>query len=97
MTTKIQRWLSSEVRSTLFLGLTLSFGCNEVSFSKKNTELEQSIELVETFIQSPLPQIDVLWVIDNSQSMAQEHTALQESVDLFMEKLEDSDIEGENM
>ena len=66
--------------------------CSEITISGPNDEVTEAPTLVETFIQEPLPKVDVLWVVDNSPSMANEHTALQQALSPFMEELDSASV-----
>ena len=69
-----------------------SIACSEITISGENEEVTETQTLVETFIQAPLPKVDVLWVVDNSPSMASEHAALQQALAPFMEELDAASV-----
>jgi len=59
--------------------------CNDQEFSRR-------IE-VDTFAQAPSNQVDVLWVIDNSRSMAEEQASVAASTQAFVTNLEASGMD----
>jgi len=79
-------------RMHLLPGFTLLISCNEITISGQNEEVTEELILVETFIQSPQPKVDILWVVDNSQSMEREHAALQPALEPFVDELTDSEV-----
>lgn len=67
------------------LGSLLLTGCNEQKFSRR-------IE-TDTFNQAPSNEVDILWVVDNSRSMAEEQQAVAVSAQQFVTGLEDSGMD----
>lgn len=67
------------------VGIALLGGCNEQKFSRR-------IE-VDTFNQAPSNQVDILWVVDNSRSMAEEQQAVATSAQQFVTGLESSGMD----
>ncbi len=70
------RWLKSLLLSTS-LSLT---GCGSDVLTALQTNTEE-------FTQATAAKVDILWVVDNSESMAEEQAGLGESFDSFMETL----------
>lgn len=57
---------------------------------------EQSIsrqQQIDTFYQSPTDEVDILWVVDNSQSMADEQAEVASKFSTFVSTLEASDMD----
>jgi hypothetical protein len=79
-------------RRALCSAVVFSCGCSDVSFSKRNQEVQEPLILIETFVQSPMPKVDILWVVDNSPSMASEHHALQDAMSPFISQLDDAEV-----
>ncbi len=52
-----------------------------------------SNEHIDTFVQTPTDQVDILFVIDDSDSMLQEQVALAEGFDSFADALDSADID----
>ncbi|MCB9759850.1 MAG: VWA domain-containing protein [Alphaproteobacteria bacterium] len=48
---------------------------------------------VDTFTQEPSSEVDILWVVDDSQSMADEQAQVAQGFDLFIRALEDSYVD----
>ena len=48
----------------------------------------EPIEVEEQFFQTPLPKVDVLWIIDDTGSMAQEQARLFGDFTAFVDELE---------
>ena len=81
--------LGQRCMGLLLIGAT---ACSEITISGQNEEVTEAPTLVETFVQAPLPKVDVLWVVDNSPSMASEHSSLQQALSPFMEELETASV-----
>ena len=48
---------------------------------------------LEVFLQEPTNMVDVLWVVDNSQSMADEQAKIAERFDAFVTGINDADVD----
>jgi hypothetical protein len=66
-------------------GLLALVGCNEQNLNRR-------IE-TDTFNQAPSNQVDILWVIDNSRSMAEEQASVAASAQDFVSNLESSGMD----
>jgi len=66
-------------------------GCNEFGFDPIDPDTAPSDVVVveDVFVQAPLPAVDVLFVIDETQSMEQEFAVLSTSVASMMTTLDD--------
>jgi hypothetical protein len=76
------------------LAISLIPGCNDPRFRVRTPPGVQ----VDVFRQASVPQVDVLWVVDNSSSMEEEQQALAINFEEFykyMEQLVDPDSEEE--
>ena len=73
------------------LAVTL-IGCSDFFLSRKQPEVNDGMGVMETFQQSPLPQVDLLWVIDDTPSMADEHDTLAAAMPAFADELDEAGI-----
>ncbi len=83
----------------IFLMIILG-GCNDSKFDSSNSSASAQVEkeetsadslaakpLTETFeLQAAKQPIDLVWVVDNSQSMIEENPVAQANLDAFVEK-----------
>lgn len=77
------------VRAAAGAGIMLQLaGCSDFFLSRKATEVVDPMRVTETFIQAPLPRVDLLWVIDDTPSMAGEHAALAAGMPGFATELD---------
>ena len=67
-------------------------GCSDFFLSGKDDEVSEPLRITESFGQAPLPQVDLLWVIDDTPSMAGEHTALAAAMPAFAAELESAGV-----
>ncbi len=68
--------------SLSLLGLTLAAGCDvESSFSRR--------QYTDLFHQEPKDEVDILWVVDNSESMEAEQARLARRFDDFIEYMDE--------
>ena len=61
-------------------GCDVEFGLDPIETGQ---EPQQETSRTETFVQQPLPKVDVLFVVDRTASMAQEHAALASAADVL--------------
>jgi len=71
----------------LLIALLLG-GCSDFFLSRKQPEVDAPLQVTETFEQAPLPRLDLLWVIDDTPSMSDEHDALAAAMPAFADALE---------
>lgn len=57
-------------------------------FNDPDEDIVPAIWITETSFQAPFPQVDVLWVVDNTQSMRLEHEALEQAFSGFVASLD---------
>lgn len=78
----------------ILAGLCLALsGCTiENWFDDPDEDFEIDPWFVETFFQSPAPKVDVLWVVDNTQSMTLEHASLEEAFASFIGELDSAEL-----
>ena len=57
-------------------------------------ELPEFVVVTESFLQRPLPALDLLFVIDNTRSMQGTQEALSDSIEPFISSLETSTRAG---
>jgi hypothetical protein len=62
-------------------------GCSDFFLSRQQDEVDDPLRITETFSQAPLPRVDLLWVIDDTPSMADEHEALAAAMPAFADAL----------
>jgi len=62
--------------------------CSEFGISDEDEVVTDPIVLEESFVQAPLPKLDVLWVIDDTPSMGDEQAALATAIDPFTDGLQ---------
>ena len=78
------------------LGALICFGLTgctiENWFDDPDEEFVLEPWFVETVFQSPAPQVDVLWVVDNTQSMTLEHASLEASFSTFISELDRAEL-----
>ena len=82
-------------RSPLFFMamLGLSQACTiETRIDDPDEEVVPAVWITETIFQAPVPQVDVLWIVDNTQSMAGEHAALSGAFSSFVEVLSSENL-----
>ena len=80
--------MPSPLWSVAIVGVLLTGGCQDFSFSKRDSEVRDPVIVEETFQQEALPQTDILWVIDNTSSMADEIATLAEALGSFADELD---------
>ena len=68
-------------------GCGIDFGIDD-----PDDEVVAPVRVTETFEQRPDPKVDVLWVVDNTASMAEEQAALADSFDRFAEAADDAGL-----
>jgi hypothetical protein len=73
-------------------GILLSACTIENWFDDPDSDIVPAIWTTETSFQAPFPQVDVLWVVDNTQSMQLEHAALEQAFSGFVNSLEAEDL-----
>lgn len=71
------------------LGFVCLGGCTEFRIFGQDDPVEDALVVEERFVQASLPAADVLWVIDDTASMADEHAALSASFERFADALDD--------
>jgi len=86
----IEGWRSAVVLAAVTVGTALA-GCSETSISAGTFHVDPpnppdlEVELrTDRAVQTPVPAVDVLWVIDNSCSMSEEQQALGANFGAFM-------------
>jgi hypothetical protein len=67
-------------------------GCSDFFLSGKDDEVTDPLRITESFDQAPLPQVDLLWVIDDTPSMAGEHAALAAAMPAFTAELDSAGV-----
>lgn len=67
-------------------------GCSDFFLSGQDDEVVNPLRFTETFEQAPLPQVDLLWVIDDTPSMAGEHDALAAAMPAFAAELDSAGV-----
>ncbi len=67
-------------------------GCNDFVLSRRSDEVIDPVRITETFTQAPQPRVDLLWVVDDTPSMAAEHVALVSALPVFAAALADAGL-----
>ncbi len=73
-----------------WLGLAITAGCIEIGLDpiESKGEPPRSAAVTETFVQAPLPRVDLLLVIDDTSSMAEEQEALANEMGALLDDLD---------
>lgn len=66
--------------------LALMFGCTPDNNISRNTR-------TDVFLQEPASEVDILWVIDNSNSMAEEQERVAGGFESFIENIENTNVD----
>lgn len=83
----------SGLGAPLGLGLAVMQACTiETWIDDPDEEVSPTVWITETVFQAPVPQVDVLWVVDNTQSMQGEHQALAEAFSGFVDVLDSEEL-----
>ena len=77
---------STIVPAAFSVALLIASGCAEYSLSSLSTTTDQ-------FVQNAAAAIDVLWVVDNSESMAEEQAGLGASFAAFINNLAETQVD----
>jgi hypothetical protein len=72
--------------------LTLWAGCVDYGVSDDDDQVRDSLIIEERFTQYAAPMVDVLWVVDNTASMAREQAALADAFAGFVEALDEEQV-----
>ena len=75
-----------------WLAVLCTAGCGEFGVSDHDEAVQNPIFVEDSFVQAPLPKLDVLWVIDDTPSMAEEQIALAEALSTFTDALSQADL-----
>lgn len=80
--------------AVLTLGAVLlsQHGCVENSFFDDDDQVVDRLRVDEAFEQAPLPEVDILWIVDDTASMAEEQAALAEGFAAFLASLESAEL-----
>jgi len=65
--------------------IALSAGCSPENGVKRNNH-------TDTFLQEPVADVDILWVVDDSNSMASEQQLVADGFEAFISTIEDTNI-----
>lgn len=66
--------------------------CSDFRFGGRDDLVEEPVWVTEEFVQDPLPDVDILWVVDDTRSMAEEQEALVAAADEFSSALADAGV-----
>jgi hypothetical protein len=81
-----------QVRAATLTSFLLLGSCSEFGISDTDEIVTDPIILEDVFVQAPLPRLDVLWVIDDTPSMADEQAALAAAISPFTDGLQDAGL-----
>ncbi len=77
----------------VLLFATAAAGCGvDFSLNDRDTAYVAPVSVTERFLQVSYPKVDVLWVLDNTPSMAEELAALAGSFDAFAQAAEEAEL-----
>ncbi len=76
----------------LALTVAVVAGCVDYGVSDDDDQVRESLVIEESFTQVAEPMVDVLWVVDNTASMAREQTTLADAFEGFVAALDDQDV-----
>ncbi len=72
--------------------VALCAGCVDYGVSDDDDQVRDSLIIEESFTQAAAPLVDVLWVVDNTASMAREQASLAEAFAGFVEALDAEEV-----
>ncbi len=75
-----------------FLAPTLLSGCVDYTILDPDVEAVPPVLIDERFVQAPLPEVDVLFVVDSTGSMSEEQGSLAAAASTFLGALEALDL-----
>lgn len=78
---------------TALLAGGLLAGCNEFGINDRDSEALAPVWAEETFVQAPVPALDILFVVDGTGSMSEEHASLAAAADHFVAALAARDLD----
>ena len=67
-------------------------GCSDFFVQRQEAAPPPPLRVEQEWRQAPIPEVDVLWVIDDTPSMAGEHLALQDAAEVFIDALDVADL-----
>jgi len=70
----------------------LGMACSDFTLNDPDEDAPESVAVVETFLQDPTPRVDVLWLVDNTASMAAEQAYLAEEITIFADRLDAEEV-----
>ncbi len=79
-------------RTLLIAWSALLAACVDYGVSDDDDQVREHLVVEESFVQAAAPAIDVLWVIDNTASMAREQNSLATAFEAFVSALEDEEV-----
>lgn len=78
--------------SSALVAALMLVGCSDFFLSRRQPEVADPLTVTETFEQAPLPRLDLLWVIDDTPSMSDEHDALAAAMPAFADALQEAGV-----
>lgn len=73
-------------------GLVLLCACSDFFVQRREPEPDPVLRVTESWVQEPAAAVDVLWVIDNTPSMAEEQLAVEAAAGAFVGALESASL-----
>jgi hypothetical protein len=67
-------------------------GCSDFSINDHDVRSTEAVVVEETFLQDPVPRVDLLWLIDNTASMASEQAYLAAHIEDFADRLDAAQV-----
>ena len=87
-TNLLVRWRPMALASLL----AVTLACVDYGVSDDDDKARDSLAIEEQFTQAAAPMVDVLWVVDNTASMAREQSTLADAFAGFVSALEAEDV-----
>ena len=72
--------------------LVLVCACVEYGVSDEDEQAQELLVVEERFVQAAAPSVDLLWVVDNTASMAREQASLAGAFESFVAALDDEEV-----
>jgi hypothetical protein len=81
--------MKARLKTLWLMALAVQPACSEFAISGEDDAVENPVILEDAFVQNPMAKVDILWVIDNTPSMSEEHIALSVAIGAFSNRLND--------
>lgn len=85
------RWSRPARLAAALQGLVCA-GCSEFGIVGQDDVVTEPVWVWEEFVQASVPRLDILWVVDDTGSMAAEHEALASALPAFLDALGEAEL-----